>query len=159
MADTGIIKSQGTKLWFVDPITSLAQSVTCVTSISGLGGARDQIDTTCLDNTEDRTYEGGLGNPGQVQAGYNLHKGDASQDALFDMKDSGEATNWLILASGAIGAPTVDSNGVLVPPAGAIGLGFTGYVSDVTVDIAMNDIWKGQITIQRSGSITRHLGV
>ncbi len=30
--------------------------MTCPTGITGLGGSRDQIETTCLNDTDDKTY-------------------------------------------------------------------------------------------------------
>jgi len=44
------VKTQGTELYFVSSAAVL--KLTCPTGITGLGGARDQIETTCLDNTE-----------------------------------------------------------------------------------------------------------
>lgn len=154
-----VIRSQGTKLFFVDPDSGLPVSVTCATGISGLGGAADQIDTTCLDNTTDRTYERGLGNPGQVTVPFNIHEGDVSHETLFALQASGETIGWRIYASSlGVAVPTVDSAGLLEPVSGVPSLGFEGYVSDVTVDIASNDIWKGTLVIQRSGSIDADLG-
>ena len=31
---------------------------------------------------------------------------------------------------------------------------FDGYVADINIDIGANDVWKGSITIQRSGGVT-----
>lgn len=156
-----VIKSQGTELYFHGLTTSAgaATRVVCVTSISGLGGARDQIDTTCLDNTGDRTYVGGLGNPGQVQVGFNVHKNELSHEEVLALKESGEVVSWGIYSGDGAGVPTVDSNGELQPVAGRASAIFEGYVSDVAIDIQGNDIWKGTITIQRSGTVSYDLSV
>ncbi|UXC34780.1 phage tail tube protein [Cupriavidus gilardii] len=151
-----VIKSQGTELYLAQgPAT--VQRVVCVTSISGLGGARDQIDITCLDNTGDREYAGGLGNPGQVQVGFNVHKNEVSHEDILNLKESGETVSWGIYSSDAAGVPTADSNGTLQPVAGRASAIFDGYVSDVNIDIQGNDIWKGTITIQRSGKVSYKL--
>jgi hypothetical protein len=145
-----VIKSQKTHLhWATGDITNM--KVTCATGISGLGGARDQIDTTCLDDSE-RTFEGGLGNPGQVTVGFNVHKADASHEALLALKASGEKVSWGIYSSDAATAPTT-VGGVMQPVADRVSAIFEGYVSDINIDIAGNDIWKGSITIQRSGEV------
>lgn len=156
-----VITSQGTELYFHNLTTSSGSPtrVVCVTSISGLGGARDQIDTTCLDNTGDRTYVGGLGNPGQVQVAFNVHKNEASHEDVLNLKESGEVVSWGIYTSDGVGVPTVDSNGMLQPVAGRGSAIFDGYVSDVAIDIQGNDIWKGTITIQRSGTVSYDLSV
>ena len=46
------IRTQGTELYFADSVNYsnvTLVKLTCPTGISGLGGPRDQIDTTCLD--------------------------------------------------------------------------------------------------------------
>ena len=150
-----VIKSQGTELYFVDTDTSeTVRRVVCATSISGLGGARDQIDTSCLDNTTDRTFIGGLGNPGQVTVGFNVHKDEIAHEALLDLKTSGTEVSWGIYSSDATTAPTADTSGVLQGVATRASAIFQGYVADINIDIGANDIWKGTITIQRSGSVT-----
>lgn len=156
-----VIKSQGTELYFHGLTTSggAPTRVVCVTSIDGLGGARDQIDTTCLDNTGDRTFVGGLGNPGQVTVAFNVHKNEMSHEDVLNLKESGEVVSWGIYSSDGVGVPTVDSNGALQPVAGRASAIFEGYVSDVAVSIQGNDIWKGTITIQRSGVVTYDLSV
>ena len=63
------VKTQKSELFFVDALSSSEAAVmkmVCPTGITGLGGAADQIETTCLDNEEDKSYARGLGNPGQV---------------------------------------------------------------------------------------------
>lgn len=156
-----VIKSQGTELYFHSLTTSggAPTKVVCITSIDGLGGARDQIDTTCLDNTGDRTFTGGLGNPGQVTIPFNVHKNELSHEELFALKDSGETVSWGIYSSDGVGVPTVDSNGELQQVAGRASLRFEGYVSDLAISVQGNDIWKGTITIQRSGNVQADLSV
>lgn len=156
-----VILSQGTDLYYHSLNTNggVPVKVVCITGIDGLGGARDQIDTTCLDNTGDRTYVGGLGNPGQVTVPYNVHKNEISHEAIAALKKSGEVVSWGIYSSDGTGVPTVDSNGILQPVPGRASLIFQGYVSDNTYSISGNDIWKGQITIQRSGDVDADLSV
>ena len=155
-----VLKSQGTELYFVDTDSSdTVRRVVCATSISGLGGARDQIDTSCLDNTTDRTFVGGLGNPGQVTIGFNVHKDEVAHEALLDLKAAGTEVSWGIYSSDAATAPTANTANVLQSVTGRASAIFLGYVSDINIDIAANDIWKGTITIQRSGAVTFDLSV
>jgi hypothetical protein len=148
----GVIKSQGTELYFASSTTA-ATRVVCATSISGLGGARDQVETSCLDNTEDATYIGGLGRPGQVTVGFNIHSEEISHEELLALKASGEVVSWGIYSSDAKTAPTV-VGGAMQPVNNRVSAIFRGYVADINIDIAGNDIWKGTITIQRSGGVS-----
>lgn len=152
------VKTQGTKLYFVDTVTSSVGAIVelaCPTGITGLGGAADQIETTCLNATTDRTYVRGLGNPGQVSVPFNLIPTDASHQVLFDLKEAGTVTSWLACLSDGTTAPTaLDSNDRITPPAGRTSFGFDAYIADINIDIATNEIVRGTLTLQRSGAVT-----
>lgn len=144
------VKTQGTEIYFIDNAAVL--KLTCPTGITGLGGTRDQIETTCLDNSDDKTYVSGLGNPGQVSVPFVFKPTEASQQALFDLHDSGAVTEWLIGFSDGTVAPTIVS-GELVISTARTSAKFDGFVADVNVDIATNEIVRGTMTIQRSGNV------
>jgi hypothetical protein len=152
------VKTQGTKLYFVDPLTSSVPAIVelgCPTGISGLGGAADQIETTCLSATVDRTFARGLGNPGQVTVPFNLLPSNASHQLLFELSDSGVVVNWLAALSDGTNTPnTLDSNDRIVPPNDRTSFGFDAYIADVNIDIATNEIVRGTLTLQRSGQVT-----
>jgi hypothetical protein len=152
------LKTQGTELFFVDDLTSSVPAIVklvCPTGVSGLGGAADQIESTCLGDLVDKAFVRGLGNPGQVSVPFNLDPQAASHQLLFDLKDAGTTISWLAALSDGNAAPTqVDSNDVIVPPATRTSFGFLAYVSDVNIDIATNEIVRGTLTLQRSGVVT-----
>jgi hypothetical protein len=154
----GSVKTQGTKLYFVDTMTSSVGAIVelaCPTGITGLGGAADQIETTCLNATTDRTYTRGLGNPGQVSVPFNLDPSAVSHQILFDLKDEGSTVSWLACLSDGTAAPNaLDSNDRIVPPAGRTSFGFDAYIADINIDIATNEIVRGTLTLQRSGVVT-----
>lgn len=157
----GVIKTQGSELFTVDKLSASTASVLkfeCPTGITGLGGAADQIESTCLSTVGDKEYEGGLGNPGQVSVPFNFIPRSGSHQILFDLKESREVIPWLIGLSDGVAAPTLGSNDALVAPASPTrtSIGFAGYVSDLNIDIATNEIVRGTLTIQRSGSVTPH---
>lgn len=157
----GVIKTQGSELFTVDKLSSSAASVLkfeCPTGINGLGGAADQIESTCLSTVGDKEFEGGLGNPGQVSVPFNFIPRSQSHQILFDLKESREVIDWLIGLSDGVAAPTLGTDGVLVPPASPLrtSIGFRGYVADLNIDIATNEIVRGTLTIQRSGSVVPH---
>ena len=152
------VKTQGTKLYFVDTLTSSVPAVielACPTGITGLGGAADQIETTCLGATVDKTYTRGLGNPGQVSVPFNLIPTAASHQLLFELKEAGTTVNWLACLSDGLAAPTtLDSNDRIIPPNDRTSFGFDGYIADINIDVATNEIVRGTLTLQRSGSVT-----
>lgn len=150
----GIVKTQGTELYFktVDSTPALVK-MACPTGITGLGGAADQLETTCLDTQDDKEYTGGLGNPGQVSVPFNFIPTNASQQDLFDMKARRDVLDWIVLLSDGTAAPTLDSNDEIDPPAGRSSIKFQGYIADLNLDIATNEIVRGTLTIQRSGPV------
>ena len=152
----GVVKTQGTELFTVDALSSSVASVLkfeCPTGITGLGGAADQLETTCLDTVGDKEFTGGLGNPGQVSVPFNFIPRSGSHQILFDLKESAEVMPWVIGLSDGTAAPTLDSNDELVAPANRTSFGFQAYVADVTIDLATNEVVRGTLTLQRSGAV------
>ncbi len=154
----GVVKSQGTHLYFANPTSSDPGLVklACPTGISGLGGPREQTDITCLDNTEDREYMAGLGVPGQVSVPFNFIPSHVSHQVLFDLKESGETIPWLICLSDGTAAPTISGQGEIVPPVMRTSAEFQAYVADVNIDIANAAQVSGTLTLQRSGKVNWH---
>lgn len=152
------VKTQGTKLYFVDDLTTpLVQAIVelaCPTGVTGLGGAADQIETTCLDDTTDKTFARGLGSPGQVSVPFNLIPSATSHQLLFDLKEAGETISWLVCLSDGTSVPTTLDDGVIVAPADRTSFGFLAYIADVNIDVATNEIVRGTLTLQRSGQVT-----
>lgn len=153
---TGTVKTQGTELYFIDSVTTDPEIVklSCPTGITGLGGAADQIEDTCLDALVDKTYVRGLGNPGQVSVPFNMIPRDGSHQVLFDLKDAGTTIHWMACLSEGTSAPTMDTDEAFVAPAGRTSFAFDAYVADINIDIATNTIVKGTLTLQRSGAVT-----
>ncbi|MDM0024076.1 phage tail tube protein [Variovorax saccharolyticus] len=152
MATSAPIKSQKSELYWASAAAVATRAVAMV-GFSGLGGARDQIDTSNLDNATDRTFVSGLGSPSPVTVAFNVHSDELSHTALLALKDSGAEVSWGIYSSHSATAPTVTTS-VMQPVTTRASAIFQGYVSDINVDIGANDIWKGTITIQRTGAVT-----
>jgi hypothetical protein len=150
----GTLKTKGTKLFFTDAAGSPQNllRVACATGISGLGGAADQIDITCLDS-EEREFVQGFTTPGSLSVPINFIPRSAAHQALMGLKESGDTVSWMILGSDQATEPTaLDVDNRITSPGGT-SAEFLGYVSDFTFDIGANDIWRGTLTIQRSGGI------
>lgn len=155
---TGTVKSQGTELFFIDDSVSTSDpdviKLSCPTGITGLGGAKDQIEDTCLDTVGDKTFKGGLGNPGTVNVPFNFIPTTTSHQVLFALKDAGTVLNWMACLSDGTEPPVADTDASFVAPASRTSLAFQGYVADLNIDIATNDLVRGTLTIQRSGAVT-----
>lgn len=153
----GTVKTQGTELFVIDTITGSSPAVvkmTCPTGIQGLGGARDQIEKTCLDTTGDKEFEAGLGNPGQVTVPFNLIPRDGSHQSLFAWKSDGRNLQWVVCLSESSTDPTLDSDDDWVLPTDRSTIAFTAYVADVNIDVATNEIVRGTLLLQRSGDVS-----
>lgn len=154
---TGTLKTQGTELFVVDSVsTSVAEVLkfSCPTGITGLGGAADQLEDTCLDATEDKTYKRGLGNPGQVNVPFNFIPSNASHQTIMEMKTAGTVLDWLIGFSDGTADPTLDTDDTWIAPASRTSAEFSAYISDITIDVATNEIVRGTMVLQRSGVVT-----
>lgn len=148
---TGVIETKGTRLYFLTSSGSPQNilKVACATGISGLGGAADQIDITCLDSEEAESRPG-FKRPGVVQVPINFIPRSAAHQAILDLEESGETVDWMIVFSDQDGTPT-ENAGLLVTP-GATSVRFQGYVVDTDLNVASNEIVRGTLSIQRVGA-------
>jgi len=149
------IKTQGTELWFLDPETDDPVKVGCVTTMTGLTAARDQIETTCLDSPA-RTYEAGMATPGAASFTINFDPSDASHVRIHELYVEGTKVDFALGWSDytpplpALGpAPTTDTAG-FVFPATRSWISFNGYFSDLPFDFALNTVVTSNVSIQVS---------
>lgn len=152
----GEVKTQGTHLYFVDRTGAAALvKLTCPTGITGLtGGAADQIENTCLDETDTKTFTAGLKNPATITVPFNLKPSDASHQLLFELKEAGVTLDWMALLSESADPPTLAVGDILTAPATRTAFAFRAYISEVNIDIASNEIVRGTLTLQRTGGVT-----
>ncbi len=142
------IKTQGTDL-FVANTPTTALKLACITSFSGLSGARNKIDVTCFSSVEMES-EGGMPDPGEITVGGIYDTADSVFTDLVALKDSGDTVEWYLGGNDGTTAPTVAA-GVLTPPTARTGFTFQGYVADIAWAMDANSVWKYTLTIQRSG--------
>lgn len=145
------VKTTGTELYYADAATTVVK-IAAVTAISGLGGPADQIDTTDFDDT-DRTFLRGYGNPGQVTVNFILDPSETSQSGLMALKDAGTVSSWGIYTSQSATAPTAVGS-VMQTVVDRSSFIFDAYISDVTFDFASNEVIRGTLTLQRSGTVS-----
>lgn len=148
------IKAQGTDLFAIDPATNSLLDVGCVTSISGIDTAIDQIETTCL-NDLTRTYEAGLATPGAATFGLQFDPADPAHIRLHQLKTAGTTLQWVIGFSDGTLPPTVttDSSGdaeFVLPPTRSW-LTFEGYMNSYPFEFALNTMVTSTVGIQVSG--------
>lgn len=149
------VKTQGTNVFFVDTLTSseaIVRKMVCPTAVTGLGGAADQIDDTCLEETTDRTFFPGLGNPGQVTIPFVFKPSEMSHQLLFDLDEAKILVDWMVALSDGVGVPALDSDLELQDPGDRTAVRFQGYIADVNIDIATNEVVRGTLIVQRSGA-------
>ena len=151
MAAEDAVQSQGTELFLTEGEDVIKMS--CPTSITGLGGAADTIDTTCLDSLEAESLRG-FKRPGQMTIPFILLPQDAShQQILTQLDESGDVVEWLIALSDGTADPTV-ATGEFVAPADRTSVRFKGFISDVNVDINTGEVVRGTLSVQRTGPKT-----
>lgn len=147
------IKTQGTHLYFIDPEYDSGgagvRAVGCVTTITGLTAARDQIETTCLESTA-RTYEAGMATPGAASFGINFDPTDASHIRLHELYVAGTKFDWALGWSDGTAVPTLDSSDDFVLPSTRTFITMNGYISDLPFDFALNAVVSSSVSIQVS---------
>ena len=84
-----------------------------------------------------------------------LKAGDVSHADLVALKEAGTSVEWMVCMSDATTVPvvTVSTNSFTALTTRS-NIKFSGYVADLTLDGATNEVWRGTMTIQRSGAWT-----
>ena len=77
---------------------------------------------------------------------------DTSHQKLLALHDTGAVTDWMIGLSDGTAAPTIVS-GQLSMASTRTAASFDAFVADINVDIATNEVVRGTLTLQRSGSV------
>jgi hypothetical protein len=143
------LKTQGTQLYFIDPDTFAVTTIGCVTALTGLTAARDQIETTCLDSTA-RTYVSGMATPGAAQFTINFDPTDDSHVRLHELYVEGADLDFALGWSDGTAAPTSDSTAFTTPTTRTWVL-FSGFISDLPFDFALNTVVTSNVSVQVSG--------
>ena len=144
------MKTQGTRLYAIDPEGNSVIQVGCVTSLDGISAGRDQRETTCLED-EARSYEGGMVTPGAASVGILFDAQDGSHVRLHELYVAGENIQWAIGLSDGTTAPTADSNGDFDVPTDRTWIVYEGYISDYPFSFAISANVETTLAIQVSG--------
>lgn len=153
------LKTARTSLYFIDPEGdsngAAIITVGCATSITGIGASRDQLEDTCLED-DARSYEAGLGTPGQATFTLNFDPSDESHVRVYELWRAGTKVEWALglsdgpAAPAALVPPTLDSDDQFNLPATRSWITFNGYVADVPLDLALNALVTASVSIQVS---------
>lgn len=149
----GTMVTKGTRMFFAYSASEILK-VRCTPGITLGGGATDDIDVTCLDSLE-REFVAGFKTPDDITVPINFSSRSASHQALENLYDTGEKISWMVVLSDQDGEPTtLDTDGRLVSP-GATTREFIGHVKNLSLEIPLNEIVRGTLTIKRSGEMAR----
>lgn len=149
--------TKGTEIWFVMQRTAGPEIVKlgCPKGLTGLGGAKSQLDTTCLDSDE-MEFSPGMGSPGAVTVNLDFDPDKLSHRDLVTMDENDTITEWVIGLSGSTSVPTVDTAGVVTFPTDRDYVSFNGYIAELPLDFAINANIASACSIQRTGAKTYH---
>lgn len=143
------MKTQGTKLYFIDPDGDVITTVGCITGMTGLTAARDQIETTCLDS-DARSYEPGMATPGAASFTINFDTSDASHVRMHELYRAGTKLQWALGWSDGALPPSGASGGQFNLPTSRSWIEFEAYISDLPFDFALNSVVSSNISVQVS---------
>lgn len=142
--------TQGSQLFFLDPVGPTVTEVDCATAITGIEASRDQIETTCLAG-DARTYEPGMPTPGQASVTINFDPAEPSHVRLHELYRAGTKVEWALGWSDGTAPPTVGTADDFDLPTTRSWLNWNGYVANVPFDFALNAVVGSTMPIQLSG--------
>ena len=152
--------TQGTQVYALvptelDPTKFEVLNVQCATAFTPGGSPAEQIQDTCLEETNAHSYMRGLRTPGQASLTINADPRNSSHVKLHQISESDDSTpiKWAIGWSDGVGIPpTVTVGGTdFTLPATRTWFTFQGFVSDFPFDFSANAVVSTEVAIQRSG--------
>jgi len=149
------LKTQGTKLYCIDPADDSVLTVGCITSLDGIDTTNEQIETTCLSDFA-RTYLSGLATPGAASFDINFDPEDASHTRLHELKVAGTTLLWAVGFADGTAPPTADSGGTFDLPSTRSWIRFEGFMTNFPFTFAQNSVIQSSVGIQISGEPEIH---
>jgi hypothetical protein len=144
------LKTQGTRLYCIDPADESVITVGCITSLDGIDTTNEQIETTCLSDLA-RTYLSGLSTPGTATFDINFDPEDTTHVRLHELKVAGTTLLWAVGFSDGTAAPTADSGGTFDLPTSRSWIRFSGFMTTFPFAFQQNSVIQSSVGIQISG--------
>lgn len=144
------IKTQGTRLYTIDPSDESLITVGCITSLDGIDTTNEQLDITCLSDLA-RQFIAGLATPGQASFGINFDTSDSTHTRLHQLKVAGTSLVWAVGFSDGTTLPVVDSGGTFDLATTRSWIRFNGYMANFPFNFALNSVIQSTVGIQVSG--------
>lgn len=148
------VKTQGTQLYIIDPESSggpAVLTVECAISIDGIGGARDPIEVTCLEDIA-RAYEAGLITPETMTVTINADSQNESHVRLHELYVSGTKFDATVAWGDGTAAPTIGSDGSFDFPTSRTYIAmYETYVANFPFNFALNAVVTSAVIFQLSG--------
>ncbi|MBH2008258.1 MAG: hypothetical protein I8H71_01025 [Xanthomonadaceae bacterium] len=150
--------TQGTRVYVLapsvaDPNVFEVLNIECVTAFNPGGSPADQIEDTCLEATDGRSYKRGLRTPGSASLTLNADPRNASHVRLHRLSESNDdrSLKWAVGWSDGAAPPTLNAGGSV--SAINITAGGTGYSTAPTVAITGGGGTGATATAQVSGGV------
>lgn len=150
-----VLKSQGTRVWFIDPdAPNNIFEIECVTSIDNLtSGPADQVEVTCL-ASQYREYIQGLKTPATITLPFNFDPDNDAHMLLAELKETGDNIKFAVGLSDGDDTPLQDSDNDFVTTGyDRFFAFFEGNVQDFALAVPANGVVGGTATIQVSGQL------
>jgi hypothetical protein len=146
------IPTQGTQLYFLDPVGPAVVEVACALSIDGFELTNNQTPTTCLSSLV-QTFIAGRATPGTVTFPVNFNPASTSHIRLKQLQAAGTTLSWAVgFSPFGIAAPTIGK------PVASVTVGTPGSGYTTTPTVAFSAAPAGGVTATgvavRSGSNT-----
>ena len=148
------VKTQGTHVYIIDPGATggpAILNIQCAISVEGIGGGRDQIDVTCLED-QARSFEAGLISPSTVTLNLSFDPKNASHVRLHELYETAAKFDMAIGFSDGTAAPTVGTDDMFdLPTSRSFLVVNDTYVADFPLSFAQNAVVTSGVTLQLSG--------
>lgn len=148
------IKTQGTQLYIIDPDSTGGPeilNIECAISIDGVGGAREQIEVTCLEDFA-RAYEAGLITPETMTVTINADSRNPSHVRLHELYVEGTKFDAAIGWGNGTASPTLGTDDTMDFPTSRDFIAmYQTYVSNFPFNFSLNAVVTSAVTFQLSG--------
>ncbi len=147
------VKTQGTEMYFLDPVAEVWTKIGCPTSVSLVSPTKGEIDITCLDSEAPESMAG-FGEAGSATFDIIPDPQDPSHVRLNQLQQEGETLQWAIGWSDGDAVPTVDSSGDPDLPSTRTWNTLKGHLTNFPFDFQNNEVVRTSgLTINVSGQI------